>query len=87
MSLYLMCVYGHQPLAEWFREAWAKTGKKLDMGKACVRFNKVEDLPLDVIGATIRRVPVKKYLEQVEAAMRTMKARTTKRPPRNKKGK
>src|SRR5438445_13872985 len=33
MSLYVMCAYGEGPLAEWFREAWAKTGKKLDMGK------------------------------------------------------
>src|SRR5712692_7177253 len=46
MSLYLMCVYGHEPSAVWFRAAWAKTGKKLDMGKSCVRFKKVEDLAL-----------------------------------------
>lgn len=38
MSLYLMCIYGETPLAAWFREAWAKTGKKLDAGKACIRF-------------------------------------------------
>jgi hypothetical protein len=84
MSLYLMCVYGHGPLAEWFREAWAKTGKKLDMGKACVRFKKVEDLALDVIGEAIRRVPVKTYLHQCEEAMRMMNARTTKGPPGKK---
>jgi hypothetical protein len=81
MSLYLMCVYGDSPLAEWFRESWAKTGKKLDMGKSCVRFKKVEDLALDVVGEAIRRVPVSKYLKQYEQAMRAMKARTTKGPP------
>jgi hypothetical protein len=81
MSLYLMCVYGDSPLAEWFREAWAKTGKKLDMGKACVRFKKVEDLALDVVGEAIRRMPVSKYLKQYEQAMRATKARTTKGPP------
>jgi hypothetical protein len=84
MSLYLMCVYGHQPLADSFREAWAKTGKKLDMGKSCVRFKKVEDLALDVIGAAIKRVPVKKYLEHYEAALLMMKSRTTKGPPGKK---
>ena len=40
--------------AKWFREAWAKTGKKLDMGKACMRFKKLEDVALEVIGEAIR---------------------------------
>jgi hypothetical protein len=84
MSLYLMCVYGHAPLAEWFRQAWSKTGKKLNMGKACLRFKKVEDLALDVIAEVIRRVPVKKYLQQYEQTMRAVKARTTKGPPAKK---
>src|SRR4051812_37152315 len=43
MSVYLGCVYGSER-ERAFREAWAKTGKKLDMGKACVRFKKPEDL-------------------------------------------
>src|SRR5438046_10478824 len=42
MAVYLMCAYGEGELATWFRHAWAKTGKKLDMGKACVRFQKLE---------------------------------------------
>ena len=71
LSLYLMGVYCgcaegpgavETTHARWFREAWAKTGKKLDMGKACVRFKKVEDLALDVIGEAIRRVPAKAYI-------------------------
>ena len=81
LSLYLMCVYGDSPLAEWFRESWAKTGKKLDMGKTCVRFKKVEDLALDVVGEAIRRMPVSKYLKQYEQAMGAMRARKTKGPP------
>ena len=79
MSLYLMCTYGHEEHAKWFREAWAKTGKKLDMGKSCVRFKKLEDLALDVIAEAIRRVPAKKYIEQVEASL---KARDKKTPAR-----
>ncbi|QQS09171.1 MAG: DUF1801 domain-containing protein [Phycisphaerales bacterium] len=46
----------------WFRAAWAKTGKKLDMGKCCVRFKRLEDAALDVIGEAIKRMPAKKYL-------------------------
>ena len=63
MSLHMMGIYGDSPHAKWFTEAWAKTGKKLDMGKACVRFKKLEDLALDVIGESVRRIPAKKYLE------------------------
>lgn len=63
MSVYLMCLYGETTELAWFRKAWAATGKKLDMGKSCIRFKKVEDLALDVIGEAIRRMPAKKYIE------------------------
>ena len=75
LSLYMMGVYcgcgegpgaDESPHARWFREAWAKTGKKLDMGKACVRFRKVEDLALDVIGEAIKRLPARLYIEQYQ---------------------
>ena len=78
MSLYLMCNYGDSELSRWFREAWAKTGKKLDMGKSCVRFKRLDDLALDVIAEAIRRVPAKKYIEYCEAANPTMKKRASK---------
>lgn len=69
MSLHLMTVYGDPATAEWFRKAYVASGKKLDMGKACVRFKKLEDLPLDVIGQAIARVPVKAYLARIEQAL------------------
>src|SRR5687767_14952394 len=75
MSLYLGCVYGSPDQAKRFRDAWAKTGKKLDMGKACIRFKKIDDLPLDVIGQTIKRTPVKKYLKQYETGVKMMSKR------------
>jgi len=62
MSLYLMSVYGETEHKRWFEAAWKKTGKKLDMGKACIRFKRLEDLPLDLIGEAIRRVPAKKWI-------------------------
>lgn len=67
LSLYLGCVYGPDR-EKPFREAWAKTGKKLDMGKSCIRFRRAEDLALDVIGDAVRRLPAWKYIAQVEAA-------------------
>lgn len=62
-SLYLMSLYADgTPHEQWFRNAWAKSGKKLDMGKCCIRFKQVDDLALDVIGEAFRRVSVKEYL-------------------------
>jgi hypothetical protein len=67
-SLYLMTVYGDADLAAWFKEEFRKAGKKLNMGKSCVRFKKLEDIPLDVIGKLIARVPPEKYIRQYEAS-------------------
>jgi hypothetical protein len=78
MSLYLMCTYGNSEHALWFRQSWAKTGKKLDMGKACLRFKKVDDLALDVIGEAIRRVPASKYIKYCEAALKLAPKRAPK---------
>ncbi len=69
MALYLMCLYGDSDQAEWFRSDWAKTGKKLDMGKSCIRFKKLEDLALDVIGKAIARIPAKKYIAVYESML------------------
>ena len=62
MSVYLMSIYGEGAEEHWFREQWAKTGKKLDMGKCCIRFRKLEDLAVDVVAESIRRVSVDDYL-------------------------
>jgi len=66
MAIYLMSVYGHKETETWFRKAYQATGKKLDMGKSCVRFKKLEQLPLEVIGQVIARTPVDKYIACVE---------------------
>jgi len=70
ISIYLGCVYMNPEHEAWFREAWAKTGKKLDMGKSCVRVKKLDDVPLNVIGQAIKRVPVKKFIEHYESAIK-----------------
>ena len=77
MAIYLMCIYSDPAHEAWFREAWGKSGKKLDMGKSCVRFKKLEDLPLKVIGQAVKRVPVKKYIEHYEAARAKPATRTS----------
>jgi hypothetical protein len=64
-SLYLMALYGDEtPGEQWFRKAWAKTGKKLDMGKCCIRFKRAEELALDVIAEALRRISVADHLAE-----------------------
>jgi hypothetical protein len=69
MALYLMGVYGDAKLAAWFTGAWKKAGRKLDMGKACVRFKELADLPLDVVGEVIAKVPVEAFVKRYEASI------------------
>ncbi len=91
MSLYLGCAYGPDR-EKPFREAWAKTGKKLDMGKSCVRFRKLEDLALEVIGNSIRRTSAKGFISYYESVIKTMMRRgsqkvSSAKPPKAKAGK
>jgi len=62
LTVYLMSVYSDKSERAWFEQAWAKTGKKLNIGGSCVRFTKVEHAALDVIGEAIRRTPAKAYI-------------------------
>jgi hypothetical protein len=71
MSIYLMSVYG--PGEAQFRKEYAATGKKLDMGKSCVRFKKVDDLALDVIGRAVARWPMKEYMAMCESLWKNRK--------------
>ena len=68
ISLYLNSVYGDPKTEAWFKERYAASGKKLNMGKSCLRFRHVEDLPLDVIGETIARVGLDDYVAHYEDA-------------------
>jgi hypothetical protein len=69
MSLYLMSVYADGAEEGWLRKRFAAAGKKLDMGKCCVRFKHISDLPLEVIGEAIRRVPAAAYVAHYERSI------------------
>jgi hypothetical protein len=68
LSLYLMNIYGDKKEEEWFKKEYEKSEKKLNMGKSCVRFKKVEDLPLDLIGKAVARITIKEFIELYEKA-------------------
>lgn len=77
MSVYLGC-YDHPENERWFQQTWAKTGKKLDMGKSCIRFKKLEDLALDVIGELVRRMPAREFIQHYESVLKTARRRPSK---------
>ena len=58
---------GQASESNWFRKAWAATGKKLDMGKGCLRFRKLDDLALNVIAESFRRLPLDTFIAQYES--------------------
>ena len=68
MSLYLNSVYGDPKTEAWFKARCAASGKELNMGKSCLRFRHVEDLPLDVIGETVARVRLDDFVAHYEDA-------------------
>jgi len=69
MAVYLHCVYQSSVAEKRFRERWLATGKKLDMGKSCIRFKRLEDMALNVLGATIRETTAKKFIANYQAVL------------------
>ena len=69
-ALYLNNLYQDGEAADWFKDAYRATGKKLDMGKSCVRFRRLEDLPLEVIGRVLAGTPPGEFVAQYEASRR-----------------
>ncbi|MEX2627242.1 MAG: DUF1801 domain-containing protein [Ilumatobacteraceae bacterium] len=70
VAVYLMGIYADDVEREWFVDAWKATGKKLDMGRSCVRFKKLDDVALDVLGDAVARVTPDDLIEAHEAARR-----------------
>src|SRR5436305_13137914 len=75
IALHHLGLYGSTPLLNWFQQEWSKLStKKLDMGKACVRFKKLEDVPLELIGKLATKLSPQQWIEQYENAL-AMRAR------------
>ena len=66
MGVYLMGIYISDDARDEFEKAYRATGKRFDVGKSCVRFRKLDDLPLELIGETIASVPVDRFIARVE---------------------
>ncbi len=67
-ALYLNCANQDSADATWLADAFREAGKKLDMGKSCLRFRALDDLPLGAIGEFIGRTPPERFIAQYEAS-------------------
>ena len=68
MTLHLMSVYSDPARKAEFTKRLAVTGRRPDMGKACVRFRRLDELPLDLVAETISSVPVDAFIAQMQEA-------------------
>ena len=69
-ALYLMCAYMDPAQTAALEDGFRKAGKKLDMGKSCIRFKSLDDIPLDTIGKVVASTPVERYIEIYEGTRR-----------------
>jgi len=65
-SLYLNSIYGFDDVRDRFEAEFLATGKKLDIGKVCIRFKRLEDLPLEIVGRAISAITVKDFIANYE---------------------
>ena len=75
MAVYLMGIYGDDALRQQFEDAYRASGKRMDVGRSCVRFRRVDDLPLDVIGDAVGALTLEQFLALHDAAASLRKTR------------
>lgn len=63
ISFYHMGLYAESNLLDWFTSEYSKTGYKLDMGKCCVRFKKMDKIPYEVLGELSKKITVNEWIE------------------------
>ncbi len=70
LSLHLMQIYCDPVQTRRLEDGIRAAGKKLDMGKACLRFKKADDLPLEIIGEIVASTPMDRWIEIAKSARR-----------------
>jgi uncharacterized protein YdhG (YjbR/CyaY superfamily) len=68
MAVYLSGIYMSENARKKFESAYKSTGKRFDVGKSCVRFRKLDDLPVDLIGKSIASIQVEELINQAKNA-------------------
>jgi uncharacterized protein YdhG (YjbR/CyaY superfamily) len=71
INIYHMGIYADQKLYDWFVAEFSKHCKsKLDMGKSCIRFKKLDDIPYDLIGELVTKMTVEEWIELYETSFK-----------------
>jgi len=73
-AVYLMGIYADSAKLKEFEKAYKATGKRYDVGKSCVRFRRLDDLPLDVMGEAIASIEMGKFVDMAKAAQSQRKS-------------
>lgn len=72
IALYHMGIYADPKLLAWFQAQWPKHVKrKLDMGKSCIRFKQVGEIPYDLIGQLATKMTVDEWIALYEKSFRS----------------
>lgn len=79
MAVYLTGIYMDNKARETFERAYKATGKRFDVGKSCVRFRKLADLPLSLIGETIQSLDVETFVRRAVKVGSVRKAHKAKK--------
>ena len=78
-AIYLSAPYQNSKILKQLEDGYAKAGMKLDMGKSCVRFRKIEEVPLEVIAEVVAAQSVDEFVAQYEAIQAEAKVAREKR--------
>lgn len=71
VNLYHMGLYANKALYDWFVAEYPKHSKrKLDMGKSCIRFKNMEDIPFELIGELASKITVEKWIDVYETSFK-----------------
>ena len=71
INFYHMGIYSDPALLEWFVSEYPKHSKqKLDMGKSCIRFKKLEEIPYDLIGELMKKINVQQWINLYESKLK-----------------
>ncbi len=75
MAVYLTGIYMDDGARQEFEDAYEATGKRLDVGQSCVRFRKLDDLPLGLIGETIGSVGVDEFIDRYQVGRKVRRSK------------
>lgn len=86
MAVYLSAIYAMPELRSWFEAEYRATGKRFDVGKSCVRFRSLDDLPLDLVGEAIAKLDLQTYVSTFETARNEVRSTKATKKPGAKQG-